>query len=300
MIISTPCASNCTLPRRHLDDCRDTAACRGCLPARAADGSRVCPGCERRVRESLRILADVYADLADTRRGAGPGRMGSSGPLQPEACPRCDRGEPCDVRHREAAPPLSEARLRARSGMRVDLVAWCTLLEEDFGLTLPTGEVSAMAHHVSVQAGRLLASEFAARLVTDARRWWDAQRVAYPSRPDPTILCQCGGRVRVDMEELMTCRTCGAWGAWDWWRGVLVEPPAEMTAQDLMDWLLTEHQLAVNYATLRSWRIRHAGVAAGRTAGARALYHRDAVLALARRVRHAPASPLVATSQAHG
>jgi hypothetical protein len=141
-----------------------------------------------------------------------------------------------------------------------------------------------MAHHVAVQAGRLLTSEHAERLAEEARGWWDAQRAAYPSRADVSITCDCGARVRVDLVDEMRCRACEQWGVWQWWseRGLVV--PEEGTAQDVMDWLLTQHGMLVNYGTLRSWRSRFPSIAAGRDGRSRALYIRQEVFALAQRM----------------
>lgn len=282
------CAAGCTLRGRHLDECTDEQQCAGCLPAMAADGLQVCQRCERRTADSLRFLPELYDDLAEPRRGGGLPKFtkGSSpGPKRPEACAKCDAGTPCGRTHRETAQIIEDAARDARSAIRAGLVTWCLLLEEERSISLPADDVQAMSKHVHRHLIGLLGSEHADQIVHDVRFWNEAKMIAYRARPDLTIACECGARVRVDLADTMTCSACGQWGDYQWWasQGVPTEESLTATAQDTLDWLLRTHDLPVTYGTLRVWRTRHKQVSAGRDQKSRALYVKAAVLELAQR-----------------
>lgn len=230
------CARGCTVRGRHVADPCDES-CTGCLPARVADGLAVCTRCERIVRDGLRDVASLYADLGDPRRSAIPGQRRGGG-----------------------GPPLliSDAARAARSAIRAALVSWCLVLEEDYRLTLPADTVRAMAHHVAVQAGRLLDSEHADQLVHDIEGAVSvAWRLARPGRPRLRIQCDCGEWVAVATgeDEVMTCRGCDAWGVLSWW--VEREPgralAGAVTLREAADILLMHHGHDVPLATLRTW-----------------------------------------------
>jgi hypothetical protein len=283
------CDHGCSLRDRHRVECADDQ-CAGCLSRPALDGLRVCSGCERKAMEGLRGIPELYVDLGDPRRGGGIPRFSkynSSGPKRPEACPECDNGGSCGRKHREAPPIISDAARDARSAIRAGLVSWCLLLEEERRITLPEDDVRAMATHVHRHAQNLLASpEHADQLVHDVTFWGEARLVAYRVRPDLTIACECGGRVKVDLADVMTCRACGSWGEYTWWakQGVPEQESDVATAQDIVDWLIRAHDLPVTYGTLRQWRLRYKPIAAGRDAKSRALYDKAAVLGVARRL----------------
>lgn len=59
-------ASFCHIPRKHLPDCPDWAACRGCQPARADDGLNLCPRDTTGIAQDAVRLGRLHADLAAT------------------------------------------------------------------------------------------------------------------------------------------------------------------------------------------------------------------------------------------
>lgn len=216
---------------------------RGCLypdetPRPAAPGLWVCLRCERQARGALRDLPGLWADLGDTRRGQ---RVGASAPSA------------------EKPLPLSDEVRAARSAIKASLVAWCFILEEDYGMTLPADTVRGMAHHVAVQAGRLLASEHADQLVHDvvtAAR--EARRLAYPVT-SLTVECSCGSRVRIDADPdvVTTCAGCSEAGTSTWWLHQLVPRALQpMTAEEGAAWLLQAHRIEINRDTIRQWVAR--------------------------------------------
>jgi ribosomal protein S27E len=170
------------------------------------------------------------------------------------------------------------------------------VLAEDWSLTLPADTVRAMAHHVAVQAGRLLASGHADQLVHDVRGCVaTARRLTSPSRRQPIrVACpDCGERVALstDPDEAVRCRGCGTWGVLAWWREQLVpDLDAPMTLRDASDWLLVHHGRDVPLETLRTWSKRADGqgnallVEVGRDNQGRKLFDPLAVAELASRM----------------
>lgn len=229
------CARGCTIRARHTsDDC--TEECNGCLPARAVDGLAVCSRCERTTRDGLRDLAGLWADLGDPRRSAIPGQR------------RGDHGPPL---------LLSDAARDARSAIRACLVAWCLVLQDDYRMRLPADTVRAMAHHVSVQAGRLLASEHADQLVHDIGAVTKAKSLLQRSSR-LRIRCDCGEWVAVAEAEdqIMTCRGCDAWGLLSWWVKQAPQSEGPLPLRDLPAWLLVHQGLDVPSTQLRTWADR--------------------------------------------
>jgi hypothetical protein len=111
------CASpRCHIPNRHREDC-DTATCRGCLPARAADGSRLCPLDIRRLGENATKAAVLYDELALVLKATQPGGHTSTKP-GPGGPPR-------------------DAVVEQRATIRHVLVSWCRLISEERGIALP-------------------------------------------------------------------------------------------------------------------------------------------------------------------
>ena len=198
------------VPGKHRDGCTDTD-CRSCVPAMATHGLQVCSWHEKRTRDALRDLPGLWADLGDPRRGRTSTNRST------------DDGSPMLI---------GDAHRNARSQIRACLVGWCMILHEDYALSLPADTVRAMAHHVAVQAGRLLNSEHADQLVAELLGHTDedgdrhegaaptAWRLARPASSRTwRILCDCGERVPVeaDGDVIMRCRGCDAWGVLSWW-----------------------------------------------------------------------------------
>ena len=245
----TPCVLAHPIPGRHLDACTDTD-CRGCLPATATTGLLVCAYDERRARDGLRDAPGLYADLGDPRTSTRP-RTGSSG---------SDSGSPM---------LLSPERITARDNLRRFLVTWCMILEDDYALTMPADTVRAMAHHIAVQTGRLLAdADHAEQLVAemwghtddDGNRYEGriayAWRLARPgTRGGVTVACpSCGNRVRLrpDADQDVTCTECGEHGDIRWWRAQLAPKVDEpMHSAELLTWLDEHHRIKVTDVNLR-------------------------------------------------
>lgn len=207
-------------------------------PRPAAAGLWVCYRCEHQVRDALWHLPGLWADLGDTRRGK---RLGNA------------------ARSAEKPPPLSDDARNARSAIKAALVAWCFILDEDYSITLPADTVRAMAHHVGVQATRLLNSEHADQFVHDfvtAAR--EARRLAYPVS-SLTVECTCGHRVRIDQDPdvTTTCGSCGEAGTSTWWLHQLVPAALQpMTADEGVAWLAQAHRIEVSADMIRQWATR--------------------------------------------
>jgi len=246
----TACAAGCLIPARHLAEHDEGDTCTGCLPARVATGLLVCERCERRVREALRALSVLWDDVLDA--GALKGRSGA----------QRGTGRPL---------PIDTAAAEWRTALRTCLVAWCKVLEEDFGATLDGARdtIAWMADKVAIYAGRLLASEHADQLVSDllgsvdedGKRhgdlWGEGKRLAFRSSSGSPqrIQCPCGLWVKAatDTVTVMEC-ACGEWGTLDWWRQRVVgDDPAPMTLKDLTLWLALMHNVQVTERRLRSW-----------------------------------------------
>lgn len=115
-VVSTLCVvENCSIPRRHVDGCPGDV-CAGCLPALAATGLRVCGHHERRTRDGLRELADLWEALAERSRTKGIASRGSAGT--------------------DPAQPISDDRRQARSAIVGVLSEWSRTLA-DTGINPP-------------------------------------------------------------------------------------------------------------------------------------------------------------------
>lgn len=255
----TPCVVAHPVPGRHADACT-AQNCPGCLPALATTGLLVCSWHERRVRGGLRDLPGLWADLGDPRKSTQPGsgRGGDSG------------GSPMLI---------SDTRRAARSAIRALLVSWCLVLTDDYALTTPPDTIRGMAHHVAVQAGRLLASHHADQLCHDidtATR--EAWRLARPGHHRGIrVACPtCGHRValRPDDHGDVRCTECGEHGDIRWWRAQLAPKVDEpMPAGEIITWMVEHHRIVgITEANLRVMATRHQITRAGRDDLGRTLY----------------------------
>lgn len=275
------CVAWHTVRGQHLERC-DDPSCRGCLPAKASRGMHVCTGHELDVRDAVRDLPALWADLGDTRRSPGYSDGAGRGAGDPEACPQCDAGLPCDIPHRTGHEALSPARIAARSAIRATLVAWCRLLDEDLGVRLPAAPpdtVRWMAHHLAVSLGRVLANaELAERLVADMLGaqadgdGWEpglmAHRQLIDSRRPPAgvrVQCPaCESWVRLSDDDVIRCTgtlddgsPCSEWGTIEHWRQLVAgDADHPMTGPELVAWLGKHHRYRCTEETLRQWASR--------------------------------------------
>lgn len=271
----TRCVLAHAIPGRHLDACTEPD-CPGCLPAIATTGLQVCAWHERRVRDGLRDLPGLWADLGDPRTSTRP-RSGSSG--EPPGSPML----------------ISDNRRAARSAIRALLVSWCLVLADDYALTTPPDTIRGMAHHVAVQAGRLLASEHADQLTHDVETATrEAWRLARPgARGGVTVACpSCGHRVRLrpDADQDVRCPECGEHGDIRWWRAQLAPKVDEpMCSSELLAWLAEHHRITTTEVNLRVMANRGQITRAGRDDLGRTLWDPVEVAAvlIERRVRTA-------------
>jgi hypothetical protein len=257
-------------------------------PRLAEPGIQVCSRCERRVRDGLRDLPTLWAELGDPRKGK-TARIGGASAEHPQQ--------------------ISDEARNARSAIRASLVDWCLILEQDCKIGLPSeqaiaattrllvhGEdmaarlaadpaerarhqeraaelresretgadiITGICDHIARQASVLLAQpEHADQLVHDIETATsEAWRLARPGRRR-TIPCvqviddqQCDGHVVIDEERLMECPACGTYGALVWWREqVLAAMRAKpLTLAELPDYLLIYHGMQVPKQRLRTW-----------------------------------------------
>lgn len=152
--------ATCRVPGRHRDGC--TADCRGCLPAQAADGLRLCQRDTDRIATDARQLADLYDELA-LRLLGGTGL-----------------GEPVSGSADSRLP--SPAAVDMRTEIRHILASWCKLIAEERGFALPDDQVPVLGRYVATSARWLAATEYADEVASELgelrRRAWG---IAYPS-----------------------------------------------------------------------------------------------------------------------
>lgn len=110
-------APHCRPPGNHGQDCAGET-CRGCLPARAADGLYLCWHCAEGMERDAPESARLWGELGLCLIGAG------------------DQGE---VRASNPQPGLSvrDAVVEHRATIRHTLVSWTLLVTEERGISLP-------------------------------------------------------------------------------------------------------------------------------------------------------------------
>jgi hypothetical protein len=212
----------CGLPGIHQADPADghDDGCRGCQPARAADGLYLCDYCVRRMERDAWTAARLHAALGQALAG-GNGRHGPGGGsigLEPDA-----------------------VAMESRTAIRATLVTLCRLVADERGHALPGDTVIAMAGYVCRNARWLAAHQAADEhasdlrdLVTDGRSW----SVAYPVSGDRTLIgvcnqartapsgdpgaadeAPCGTALwHREGQPDLTCPSCGTTRTVQWWR----------------------------------------------------------------------------------
>lgn len=137
-------APNCRMPGHHADDCKaePDKPCRGCQPARAADGLRLCWHCTNRLGTNAVAAAELWVELGLVLVGGGVGD---------------------EIRQRNpgAGLNLKPAIIEHRTLIRHRLVSWTRLIAEDRGFTLPDGSTGSLGRFVCDSAQWLAAQDFA-------------------------------------------------------------------------------------------------------------------------------------------
>lgn len=177
------CATpRCAIPRRHKEGCGDDN-CRGCLPAIAAPGLRLCDLHTTRIATDALRCAEL--DLEVEQALAGSDRPGE------KTSGTADHGT-----------VINERAIEIRSETRHTLVAIARLISEERGIGLPPDTLDAIAayiatHHVWLAAHPGVAGSTSDELSSLQRRAWN---VAYPTgaRVFPVGPCPtCGAIVKV-------------------------------------------------------------------------------------------------------
>ena len=165
-------AHRCALPRRHAEGCTNDT-CRGCLPALAQDGLRLCPLHTTRISTDALRIAELDHEIEEVL--ARSGRVGE------RTSGTADHGT-----------VLNDRAVEVRTEIRHTLVAWCRLVAEERGIHLPPNHLDAMAaylatHHVWLAAHKT-ANDSSDELSSLARRAYSA---AYPNPPIVVRIGHC-------------------------------------------------------------------------------------------------------------
>lgn len=115
----------CVIPGRHTDDCERPPDCRGCLPATARDGLRLCGYHTDGIARDAVNVAKLHAELAHRLVGGGTG----SGASEVVAVSR------------DPGLRLHDGVGNARHHIRNALTTWVRIVTDERGLTLPTVDV---------------------------------------------------------------------------------------------------------------------------------------------------------------
>jgi RNA polymerase subunit RPABC4/transcription elongation factor Spt4 len=224
-------------------------------PKESQDGLSTCRACTRNLWHQLADLPVLYVDLLiPTRAGGSGGRIASPADAD-------DDGRGWDGAQVSRPAPVGLECIAARAEIKVALVGWAVILEEEFGTRLPADDVASLCRHLRAHSRRLLASEHAARLCDEIdERHTVAFRRAYPAPPQGQALgaCpDCGTIVRAaDMHSEATCRGCGTVRPVEDWRALIVGDLGTEAAADakaLIAWLTARHRRQVTHTALRLW-----------------------------------------------
>lgn len=226
--------SRCRPPGRHRDGCTDHH-CRGCIPAPAADGLRLCRFHTNRLGADAREAARLHSELEHCLVGGdGHGERTTGGTV-------------------DHSLPINEAVVDARATIAHVLANWCKLIADERGLSLPwvwelqplpegvygpprlvhriTEAPPSLGRYIDTHSTWLAAHELAA----DASDELDdlvrqARRLAYPSGSriveiSPCPMDDCAGTVRAVLRpadallpSMLACTddTTHTWPATSW------------------------------------------------------------------------------------
>lgn len=227
-------ASYCAVPGHHQPDCDQLETCRGCLPARAADGSMLCRlEIDRRLAEHADRAARLYPLLGEQlmphRVGSGPSGTSTGAPIPNERI--------IELRTQIQTTLVDIARIIVdRRGVRGPLRWTIRRLPDGSArqVQVATGNRTALAAFIGKHAEWLAAQPDAGAI---ADRLWeigrhpdrqygasDAWRAAFPAGPERLYVGPCPLPVReaddsigvcgerlyqVPGEPLVQCSRCG-------------------------------------------------------------------------------------------
>ena len=185
---STP---RCAIPRRHKDGCSNDD-CKGCLPAMAQDGLRLCRLHTTRISTDALRCAELDHEIEQVLTASGRGGERTSG--------TADHGT-----------VLNERAVEVRVEIRHTLVAIARLISEERGIGLPPNNLDAIAayvatHHVWLAAHNAVAGDTSDELSSLQRRAWN---VAYPTGArvfdiGPCTITDCTGTIRAVIRDVDT------------------------------------------------------------------------------------------------
>ena len=167
--------------------------------------------------------------------------------------------------------------------------------------------IGAICEHITRQLDRLLSGDHAERLIADLLGWTEpddgctcpaphphrhegitatARRLTSSGGRQPiTVPCpSCPARVRLVTDEHgdVTCTSCGDTGDLRWWRSQLAPKTDQpMHADELAEWLESEHRIKLSLVTFRAWAMRGKITRLGRDDAGRTLYDPVEVAAVA-------------------
>jgi hypothetical protein len=155
-------APRCAIPRRHQPGC-DTDGCRGCLPALAQDGLRLCPLHTTRIATDALRCAELDHEIEQV--------LASSGQAGERTTGTADHGT-----------VINERAVDTRRDIRAVLVSWCKLVTEERGHTRPPNNLDAIAAYLAANnkwlSAHPAAGDCSGELADLQRRAWS---VAYPT-----------------------------------------------------------------------------------------------------------------------
>lgn len=259
------CEARCAMRDRHIADCTDHDACRGCLPRQALDGLRLCIVHLERLKEDAEQAPSLYADLGQVliRTGVNGEKMSGSS---------------------SGAPIPDEDVIDARGCIRSALIQMVKAITYERGVSAPTIVVAGKTYAATqpaalgpfvVRHGDWLAAHRHAGRFADimhAATHGDAYRLAYPSRRDrlyigdcPIVVRNIDGTERVcgtrlyqsPNDPLIRCNGCGADETIEQWqRWIVTDAGGRTDAYAIAAHLAMQWMREVDPALIRQWSHR--------------------------------------------
>lgn len=176
----------CKPPTRHKPDCvgDPQEPCRGCLPARAHDGLRLCWHCTERLGKNAVEAAELWSELGLALVGGGSGDEGVR------------------MKNPGAGLNLKPRVVEARTLIRNRLVSWTLLVTEDRGFSVPADNVTALGRFLQAQAQWLAQQEFAGEAADEIAELVDVGRsLRQPSQTRIIEIGPCPRKVEIDVSD---------------------------------------------------------------------------------------------------